>query len=63
MNKAQWAALNDFCEENYCTRYDVLKALKANGTVDHSTKLKELGRYADGNSYEDMYNFLGDNLI
>lgn len=63
MNKEQWAALCDFCEANACTKYDVLKALKENGTIDRNTKLTELHYFIRGNSYEDMQRFLEENLF
>jgi len=62
MNNKQWAALKDFCIENCCTKYDVLKELKENGTIDQSDTLKRLGYYTNGNTYEDMRRFLEDNL-
>ena len=62
MNKSQYAALKDFCIENGCTTREVLKALKSNGTVDSTTKIKELGSYVSGDSYEAMQRFLEENL-
>ena len=61
MTKAQWAAINNYCEENYCTRQELVEALRNNGTVDRSTKLEELGDYAKGDTYEDMLTFLEEN--
>lgn len=62
MTKAQWAAIYNYCEEYGCTKYDLLNALKANGTVGRSTRLEDLGEYANGNTYDAMAQFLGDNL-
>ena len=41
---------------------ELLAELKANGTVDSNTTLPELSEYVNGTSYEEMYQFLGDNL-
>ena len=63
MTKAQWSAVYDYCTEyGYDAPKDILAELKANGTVPHSTKVYELGEYASGESYDDMYQFLGENL-
>ena len=62
MTKAQWKAIYDYCNENSISRYDMLKELKANGTVSHDTILEELDEYTDGDTYDAMIKFLEDNL-
>lgn len=63
MTKAQWSAVYDYCAEyGYDAPRDLLADLKANGTVEHSTKLNDLHQYVSGKTYDDMYQFLGDNL-
>jgi len=62
MTKAQWAAIYNYCEENGITKYDLLAELKANGTVDRSARLEDLGEYASGNTYDAMMRFLWGNL-
>lgn len=63
MTKAQWSAVYNFCAEyGYDAPKDILAELKANGTVDRNTRLSELSDYVNGTSYDDMYQFLGDNL-
>ena len=63
MNKAQWSAVYHFCDDcGYDSPREVLAELKANGTVERNTQLVELGEYANGNTYDDMYKFLEENL-
>ena len=62
MSKAQWKAIYDYCEEYGISRYDMLKDLKANGTVSRDTTLEELGDYTDGDTYDAMIRFLEENL-
>lgn len=63
MTKAQWSAVYHFCTEcGYDSPREVLDELKANGTVESNTRLPELSEYVTGTSYDEMYQFLGDNL-
>lgn len=63
MTKAQWSAVYHYCTEyGYDTPKDLLADLKANGTVEHSTKLNDLHQYVSGKTYDDMYRFLEENL-
>ena len=63
MNKAQWSAVYHYCADcGYESPRELLAELKANGTVEHSTKLTELDEYVGGKTYDDMYQFLGENL-
>lgn len=63
MTKAQWSAIYEFCADcGWDSPREVLAELKANGTVDPDTRLSELGDYVSGSSYDEMYQFLGDNL-
>lgn len=62
MNKAQWAAIYNYCEEYGCTKQEILRALVTNGTVERGTKLEELGEYPSDYTYNAMINFLEENL-
>jgi hypothetical protein len=63
MNKAQWSAVYDYCAEyGYDTTQELLADLKSSGIVERNTKLADLDEYVSGKTYDDMYNFLGDNL-
>lgn len=62
MTKAHWAAIYNYCEKHLITKWDLLEALKENGTVERNTKLDELGDYVNGNTYDDMMCFLERNL-
>ena len=62
MTKAQWKAIYDYCETNIISKWDLLEELKQNGTIDRSTNLDELGEYVNGNTYDDMMEFLERNL-
>lgn len=63
MTKAQWTAVYHYCDEyGYDSPRELLAELKANGTVERNTTLKELSEYADGTGYDDMYRFLEENL-
>lgn len=58
MNKAQWKAIYDFCEDygRYCAS-DLLKALKSNGTLNFRDTLEDLARLPKNNTYEAMIDF------
>lgn len=62
MTKAQWAAVYTFCEDMGLTKWELLNALKNNGTVDRSCKLEELSDYVSGTTYDEMMKWLGDNV-
>lgn len=63
MNKAQWKAIYDFCEDNgcYCAS-DLLKALKSNGTLNFRDTFEDLARLPKNNTYEAMIDFLNESL-
>ena len=63
MTKAQWSAVYDYCADcGYDTPQELLGELKSNGTVERNSRLTDLSKYVDGKSYDDMYQFLGENL-
>ena len=62
MTKGQWKAVYDFCDEYGIPTSALLKTLKENGTVDRGTTLDELGEYVNGHTYNDMINFLEENV-
>lgn len=62
MTRAQWKALTDYCTEFGYTRVEVLRELKANGTVDKDTKLDDLGDCVTNKDYDSMLKFLEDNV-
>jgi hypothetical protein len=63
MTKAQWSAVYNYCADcGIATPKELLAELKANGTVDTDTTLPKLSEYVNGTSYDEMYQFLGDNL-
>lgn len=63
MNKAQWKAIYDFCEENgYYDKNEVLQALKGNGTINYRDTFDDLARYPKNGTYEAMIDFLNENL-
>lgn len=62
MTRAQWSAIDDYCEEFGYKKSEVLKELKANGAVDADATIKDLGDYTRGKTYDDMMNFLMMNL-
>lgn len=51
-----------FCTENACTKRELLDELKANGTVDPNDTLDDLSAYVDGKTYEEMRQFLEENV-
>ena len=62
MTKAQWKAIYDYCEEYGITKAQLLKELKANGTVERTAGLEDLGEYVNKNTYNAMIEFLEANL-
>ena len=58
MTKAQWKAIYDYCDAIFCTPRELIKELRENGTVDHSTKLEDLGNCVTKKDYDTMFNFL-----
>ena len=62
MTKAQWKAVYDYCEANGCTKLEILKILKANGTIGRDVSLDSLGNYVYGETYADMMEFLEANV-
>ena len=62
MTRAQYKALHDYANEFGYTTREILKELKANGTVAPDCKLDDLGDYVGKGDYATMFNFLADNL-
>jgi hypothetical protein len=63
MTKAQWSAVYDYCADyGYDKPQELLSDLKSNGTVERNARLSDLSKYVDGKTYDDMYQFLGENL-
>jgi hypothetical protein len=59
MNKKQWKAIYDYCEEEgYDTPNELLRELKACGVVDSRSNLEDLGEYPQDTSYESMMEWL-----
>lgn len=64
MNKKQWKAVYDFCEENGFERpSELLQDLKMKGVVDKQDTMDDLVYYPHGSSYDDMYNWLQENAL
>ena len=62
MNKAEWKAVYDYCEEYNIPKSALLKELKCNGTVDRGDTLEDLGQYVNKHTYDAMITFLEENL-
>ena len=62
MNKEQWKAINDFCEDCGYFASEVLYNLKFNGTIGRFDTFDDLSKYPKNDTYEAMYVFLTDNL-
>ena len=59
MNKKQWKAIYDFCEAyGYQRPSELLQDLKIVGIIDKRETLDDLGEYPNGDTYEDMINWL-----
>lgn len=64
MNKEQWKAVYDFCEENFFERpSDLLEVLRENGTIPNNSNLKDFGDYDESGTYKGMMKFLKANII
>lgn len=62
MNKQQWAAVYNFCNENGYTLTSLVTELKRLGVVSNSCKVIDLNYYVDGETYDDMYKFLTEGV-
>lgn len=62
MNKAEWKAVCDYCEENMMSRYELMQTLQGNGAVARDDNLEDLGRYVRNHTYDDMMSFLNENV-
>ena len=62
MTKAEWKAINDYCEENMMSRYEVMKSLKQSGTIARDDCLEDLDRYLRDHTYDAMMSFLLENV-
>lgn len=59
MEKSQWKALYDFCEEvGGITPGQLISQLKEMRVVDRETNPKNLDKYCKGTSYKEMMDFL-----
>lgn len=63
MNREQYKALYDFCETYNYNKFEVLRALKENGSIDKNATVGDIGDYVNGNTYDAMRKFLEDNLL
>lgn len=62
MTNAEWKAVYDYCKENVLSGYELMNALKSNGTIGREDTLEDLGRYVKHRSYDGMMRFLIENL-
>ena len=62
MTKAQWKAVNDFCQELGYERRELLEILKSNGTLARNAKLDDLDDYVNRKDYDSMLKFLENNV-
>lgn len=62
MTRAEWKAINDYCEENMMSRYEVVKTLKQNGTIARDDCLEDIDRYIREHTYDAMMSFLLENV-
>ena len=62
MTRAEWKAINDYCEENMMSRYEVVKTLKRNGTIARDDCLEDIDRYIRDHTYDAMMSFLLENV-
>lgn len=62
MTKAEWKAVCDFCVENMMSRYELMQALKRNGTIARDDCLDDLGGYVRNHTYDCMMTFLVENV-
>ena len=58
MDKVQWRAIYDFCDEVGFTPNQLLTVLKELGVVDRGLRVNELDRYPKDKSYKAMIEFL-----
>lgn len=59
MNKKQWKAVYDFCEEEgYESPHELLRELKGCGLIDARDTLDDLGYYPQDETYEGMKEWL-----
>lgn len=63
MTKAQWKAINDYCDELDCTKHELLTELKENGTIERGARIEDLGNYVTRKDYDTMLKFLEENLL
>lgn len=62
MNRAEWKAVYDYCNEYNIPASKLLVELKNNGTIDRRDTLEDLGRYVNKHTYDAMIIFLEENL-
>ena len=64
MNKKQWKAVYDYCNDNgYDKPNDLLFELKAFGIVERDATLDDLARYPKDGSYDSMIEWLDEVLL
>ena len=54
--------MREYCEEFGYTTKEIVKELKLNGTIAANATADDLGEYTNGNTYNDMLDFLEENL-
>ena len=63
MNKKQWKAVYDYCDENgYESPRELLQELKGCGVIDRSDTLDDLGEYPQDETYKGMLKWLEENV-
>ena len=62
MTKSEWAAVYTYCEEYGCTKAELLRELKNNGSIAREDSLEDLGGYVREHTYDNMIRFLEDNI-
>ena len=62
MTKAQWKAIYDYCDNYGISKAGLLRSLKERGSVDRRATLEDLGDYANGLTYDEMIQWLENEL-
>lgn len=63
MNKKQWKAVYDYCDENgYESPRELLQELKGFGVIDRRDTLDDLGEYPQDGSYDKMKEWLEESV-
>ena len=63
MNKKQWKAVYDYCDENgYEGPRELLQELKGCGVINRSDTLDDLGEYPQDETYNGMLKWLEESV-